>query len=183
MSMARPIDPTCGEESSVEQTLKWLIGASSARSASNTVGRLASIQSGPAARAVLAIPMPRRPSKRASCDGVGRSKNGADGNPAKVRTSITAAEPVKSSPYRATRGPAEGWRLRSLGSSQLPCGSRAVQRSHVWVHPRPAAIVLPACSRSARRSACRQFTHGTTSKHPLDEQVMLIIPDTYHTSL
>ena len=97
-SSARPIEPTCGAESKVEQTLYCVTGAPSPASARKTGGRCASIQAGPFERATPAMPMTRWPPRRASRSGVGASRNSTVGRPAKAVTSIAADEPVKSSP-------------------------------------------------------------------------------------
>src|SRR3954451_19700386 len=71
-SSARPIEPTCGAESKVEQTLYCVTGAPSPASARKAGGRLASIQAGPFERATPATPTTRWPPARAEPLGRGR---------------------------------------------------------------------------------------------------------------
>jgi hypothetical protein len=98
MSSARPIDPTVGEESKVEHTLYWRMGAPRPASCANTPGKCSSIHSGVSLRAVPAIPMARRSANCASRSRVGGSTNRTVGRPLKVMTSMVSVEPVKSSP-------------------------------------------------------------------------------------
>ena len=92
------MEPTSREESKVEQILYCASGAPVECNAAKMGGKATRIQSGLLDRAMPAMPMPRRLGNRASCSGRGTSKNNTLGRPAKVKASITAAEPVKSSP-------------------------------------------------------------------------------------
>ena len=101
------------------------------------------------------------PPKRASCSGVGTSRNSTDGSPAKVSTSITAAEPVKSSPYQATSRPsgsaviAGAGRAGSTASGARPSPPpRARRRAPRW-HRRCRRARRASPPRAPTRSAGR----------------------------
>ena len=82
-------------------------------------------------RASPATPIPRRPGKRASASGPRGARNSTEGKPANSSTSITAAEPVKSSPYQATSSPSGGGRRGLIGNASSAAASAASSRAAV----------------------------------------------------
>ena len=151
----------------IERRAHLVVGdrrSEAARASAKAAGRCASIQSGPCARAVLAMPMPRsaREARELLRASAGRG-TAPTGRPAKVSTSITAAEPVKSSPYQATSRPS------GRPGASSPVLVERVRPLQVRVHRRRGAARRraprwhrrsPACSASVMSSCPDQISRS-----------------------